>query len=463
MNNKYLNIYMTDFVMAFRRYNTSSYHVSIGGIERFTTGNSDYVETLLEQLRLYNINVELCSGSDSDSVQSFDVECQDTSIGSSFFFQYQIMGIPSLVDISSKTGIPLVCLIIMKVVAMVICKLKVLYKVVALDLDDTLWKGTLAEIGIEQIKANLHSKEGAPFISFMRFIKILAEELGVFVAICSRNDSEIVTSAINELDESIFPIKNQIDIIVANNNNKSDNIALIAHQLSVLPGSIVFIDDNKIIRDEVKTVVPDVFVPDWEDHEDLITALIAGCIFDRNELSQRSKSRRKQYQVILAEKRKNTLPSFPLQVSKDLNHKNSIELYAKSNQFNFSQQNNSFDDNSESIFFEMYREGGESLGVCSALTFRLAPDEMTVINWAMSCRFFEIGVEEAILLYITELAGLRNVLIKFHDSGLNLKVKELLTKYPGMFIDTQQQKKKKILFTCESIDTLRNRTNLRIQ
>lgn len=460
-SNKYQQVFVNDFVRVFRRYNASKYQISISGIEAFTNSDSKFVELLLEQLRLYDIHVVLCGG--YDSVQSFDVECLDISHGSSFHTQYQIQSIPSLVDLSSKTGIPLVCLIIMKVVSIVICKLKVLYKAVALDLDDTIWKGTLAEIGIDQIKANLLSKEGSSFISFMRFIRILAEELGIFVAICSRNDSEVVTTAINDLDESIFPIKNQIDCIIANNNNKSDNLTLIAQQLSILPGSIVFIDDNKIIRDEVKSVVPDVFVPEWDNHEDLMTTLIAGCIFDRNELSLKSRNRRKQYQVILAERRKNTLPSFPLLVNKDPDHKNSIELYAKSNQFNFSQNNNSFDENTESIFFELYREGGESLGVCSAITFRLTPDEMTVMNWAMSCRFFEIGVEEAVLLYITELAGLRNVFIKFHDSGLNLKVKELLTKYPGMFIDTQLPGFKKILFTCENIDTLRNRTNLRIQ
>jgi len=62
----------------------------------------------------------------------------------------------------------------MKSVAKIICEIKILYKAIVLDLDDTLWAGTLSEVGIEQIEKNMNSFEGEPFIYFMRFIKSLA-------------------------------------------------------------------------------------------------------------------------------------------------------------------------------------------------------------------------------------------------------------------------------------------------
>lgn len=461
MYKKYLDLYFRDFIGAFRRYNTSYYTISIVGLDKFIEGEVEHVNTLLEQLRLCGFAVE-CSGG-SDSSHSLEISCCDTADGSTFNTEYQIQSITSLIELSSKTDIPLPCLIIIKVIAMVIGKIKILYKAIAVDLDGTLWRGTLSEDGIEKIQKNMLSKDGYPFVSFMKFIKLLAEELGIFIAICSRNDSDSVTSAIESLDDSVFPIKNQIDCIVANDNNKSDNLKLIAQQLSILPGSIVFIDDNTIVRDEVKDDLPDICVPEWDNHEELISLLIAGCLFDRNEISTKSKNRRKQYRVILAERKKNTLPTFPIAAVRDQNHNNALELYTKSNQFNFSQRNNCFEQVAESIYFELFRDSGESLGVCSVVTFITNPDALTIVNWAMSCRFFEIGVEEAVLLFMAKRAGLRKVSIQFNDSGLNQKAKDVIVKYPDLFVISDHPGFYELLFTPENIDALSNNTNLVFQ
>ena len=139
----------------------------------------------------------------------------------------------------------------------------------------------------------------------MNFIKSLAKELGVFLAICSRNDLGKIKLAFDSIDESIFPLKNEIDCIVANYNDKSENIEAIAKQLSILPDSIVFIDDNILIRDEVRQRLPNVFVPNWAEYSDLTTQLIVACIFERNELSMNSRDRRKQYEILQLERKKN--------------------------------------------------------------------------------------------------------------------------------------------------------------
>ena len=196
--NKFENAFLIDFVGAFRHYNNSSYTVTISGLKQLSIKDSARVSSLLSQIRDYDIAVELVDC--KDSVNTLDIECVDNSNGSSFNTTYQVYDLPSLFLESSRTGIPTACLIIMKCVAKVIGKLKILYKAIALDLDDTLWNGTLSEVGIEQIERNLRSNAGTPFISFMRFVKVLAEELGVFVAICSRNSIDEVTTAIDRLD-----------------------------------------------------------------------------------------------------------------------------------------------------------------------------------------------------------------------------------------------------------------------
>lgn len=63
----------------------------------------------------------------------------------------------------------------MKIIGRLIAKLKVLYKAIVLDLDDTLWMGTLAEEKLDKIKENMHSSQVALFINFMKFVKNLAQ------------------------------------------------------------------------------------------------------------------------------------------------------------------------------------------------------------------------------------------------------------------------------------------------
>ena len=173
----------------------------------------------------------------------------------------------------------------------------------------------------------MYSEKGAPFIEFMKFIKILGNELGVFITICSRNELKLVESTIEELNDTIFPLKNQIDYIIANNNDKSENIRLVAEQLSILPSSIVFIDDNQIVRDEVRRKLTEVFVPEWKNHNELVTKLIAGCIFERIELSINSQNRKKQFRIIQTERIQNSLPKLSLKVINDNKHLESIKLY----------------------------------------------------------------------------------------------------------------------------------------
>ena len=79
-------------------------------------------------------------------------------------------------------------------------------------------------------------------------------------------------------------------------------------------------------------------------------------------------------------------------------HRDAKRLYAKSNQFktNF----NSIPQSSEekSLIFEIYRDNGEYLGICGALTYTETANSVEVVEWAISCRYFEIGLEEYIFV-----------------------------------------------------------------
>ena len=327
-------------------------------------------------------------------------------------------------------------------------------------MDDTIWNGTIGEIGIQEIEANLRSYEGKPYINFMNFVKILAEELGVFVAICSKNSTKIVQTALETFDKEIFPLKGQIDCVVANYNDKSTNIQNIAKQLSILPNSIVFIDDNPIVRDEVRKHLSGVFVPEWDNHNELITLLISCCIFDRFELSFKSRNRRRQFEILRGEKAKCSLPKLYVKINKDSDHIESSKLYAKSNQFRFARKQEQNTNEKHSVFFELYRDNGEKLGICSTITYTKIGSHFLVDNWAISCRYFEIGLEEFILLYIIQLSEGKPIYFLFQETGLNLKALELINKYPDMFVKVVDEDKLEFVFSSEMCSRLIENTNL---
>ncbi len=459
-DNPFLSIYINDFVKKFRNFNSDAFLIVITGVKCFVDKDEKYLTFLFEQLKKNNFTIAF--EGNEESITEIDITCKNITKSTSFDFKYLIQNLPAAIELSSKTDIPLVGIIIIKIVAQIISKLKILYKAIVLDLDDTLWSGTLSEVGKYKIKDNMYSEKGAPFIEFMKFIKTLGNELGVFVAVCSRNEPKMVESTLEELDNAIFPLKNQIDCVIANNNDKDQNIRVIAEQLSILPSSIVFIDDNQIIRDEVKSKFTEVFVPEWKNHSDLVTKLIAGCIFERTELSLNSQNRKKQFRIIQTERIQNSLPNLSVKVINDNKHAESIRLYSKSNQFKFSPNNDSYDDDTESLYFEIIRSNGENLGICSAITFTQKDTTFHIHNWAISCRYFEMGLEECILLHVYQISNTNKVCINHQHSEFNQKVSEMLAKYSDAFKKNVKEKTIEINFTKENIDNFTKNTNLRI-
>lgn len=457
IDNSFLCVYVNDFVKKFRNYNKDEFIIAISGLKRFIPEDDKGLTWLFEQLNENNFIIEF--EGNEESINEINISCKNITKGTSFNFKYQIQNIPTIVELSSKTDIHVVGIIITKIIAQIISKLKVLYKAIVLDLDDTLWKGTLSEVGTNKIRENMITEMGTPFIEFMKFVKTLGNELGVFIAVCSRNDSKMIESTIDKLDDTIFPLKNQIDLIIANNNDKSENIRMIAEQLSILPSSIVFIDDNQIVRDEVKRKLTEVFVPEWENHNDLVTKLIAGCIFERAELSLNSQNRRKQFRIIQTERTQNSLPTLSVKANNDINHTESIKLYSKSNQFKFSPNDNNFDD-AKSLYFEIFRENGEKLGICSAITYTHSNNTLLILNWAISCRYFEIGLEEFILKYIQNISNENKIFINYKHSEYNQKVSELFAKYSNAFLGNDKKDKIEIIITKEIADKMNNNTNL---
>lgn len=460
--NHFVNFYIDNVINAFRVYNESLFNVNIQGLGLFANKEDRTFAYLLSQLANYGFTVNLNSDDEEECFCVLTIVGENQKTGEVYSFCYNVQDLLCLIDLSSKTKVSVLCIMVMKIIAMFICRLKTLYKAVVLDLDDTLWNGTLSEEGIDQIIANQRTATGAHYIRFANFVKVLADNLGIYVAVCSRNDSKMVSKAMDVLDEEIFPLKNNIDCIVANDNDKSSNIKEIAASLSILPKSIVFIDDNELIRGEVRKNIPGICVPNWNTHEELITLLSVGCIFDRYELSLNAQGRRKQYKMIQVLRSNNHLPVLHVKAIRDPNHIIAEKLYKKTNQFNMSQQNSLFSKDVISVYFEMYRPTGESLGICSAISYIIDDDMIAVENWAISCRFFEIGLEDLVLMYLVEKADGKRLMFKYCKNEYNGKATSMIASNEE-FKCVDKNRYINYSYTQSTKEKLRSKTNLEIR
>lgn len=460
--NHFVNFYIENVIKAFRTYNDSLFSISLRGFGLLANKEDDILAYLSSQLADYGFTVNLNTNDEEECFCVITIIGKNQDTGEVYNFCYNVQDLLCLIDLSSKTQISVVCIMVMKIIALFIGRLKTLYKAVVLDLDDTLWNGTLSEDGINNIIANQRTTTGAQFIRFANFVKLLADSLGIYVAICSRNDSQMVSKTLDILNKEIFPLKNSIDCVIANNNDKSSNIKEIAANLSILPNSIVFIDDNGLIRDEVRNNIPGICVPNWNTHEELITLLSVGCIFDRYELSLNAQNRRKQYKIIQVLRSNHHLPVLHVKAIRDTNHIVAEKLYKKANQFNMSQQNSIFAQEVISVCFEIYRPNGESLGICSAISYIINDNMLTVKNWAISCRFFEIGLENLILMYLVEKANGKRIMFKYNKTEYNSKATSMIVSNKD-FNYASKNTYIEYSYTQSTKDKLRLKTNLEIK
>ncbi len=130
-------------------------------------------------------------------------------------------------------------------------------KVLALDLDNTLWGGVIGEDGMDGIKVGLEYP-GALYRSFQRVILDLYHR-GVVLAVCSKNNP----------DEAMAALQNHPGMLLRpghfaafriNWQNKAQNIRELAAELNLGIDSFAFFDDNPVERELIRSEIPEVKV-----------------------------------------------------------------------------------------------------------------------------------------------------------------------------------------------------------
>ena len=164
-------------------------------------------------------------------------------------------------------------------------------KVLALDLDNTLWGGVVGDDGAEGIVVGQEVPMGQAYCEFQEYLKA-QKQLGVLLTVCSKNDEENAIAGLNHPDGVLRP--RDFTLIKANWEPKSLNIEQTAKELNLLPESIVFVDDNPAEREIVKGTLP-CEAPPMESIEGYIRTLDKGGYFEVTNFSEDDLKRGEMY------------------------------------------------------------------------------------------------------------------------------------------------------------------------
>jgi FkbH-like protein len=285
-------------------------------------------------------------------------------------------------------------------------------KVLALDLDNTLWGGVVGDVGPGGIKFGQGSGEGEAFLAFQRYAKELSKR-GIVLAVCSKNDPEKAREPFEKRDDMVLRLPD-ISAFVANWNNKADNLRAIAERLELGLDSIVFVDDNPAERAIVRRFVPQVAVPDLpEDPSGYITAVARHRYFETTSFTQEDSARARYYSensrrkelAAAAPDLESFLGSLHMKMKvepvNELNIERSTQLVNKSNQFNLTTRRYTLAEMRSMVSssewqtrtFSLRDELGDN-GLISVILLKKQGDAFAIDTWVMSCRVLQRGVEQ---------------------------------------------------------------------
>ncbi len=166
-------------------------------------------------------------------------------------------------------------------------------KCIVVDLDNTLWGGIVGEVGPLEIKLG----PDYPGNAYREFQRVLLDYYnhGIILAANSRNNAADVDEVFEKNPYMILK-KSHFAAFLTNWKTKPENLRTIAEDLNIGLDSIVFLDDDPVNRDMVKTQLPEVLVPDFSlPPEEYARTLLDLDAFHTLKMTTEDKERGKMY------------------------------------------------------------------------------------------------------------------------------------------------------------------------
>lgn len=315
-----------------------------------------------------------------------------------------------------------------------------------LDLDNTLWGGVIGDRGPEGITLGQGDPVGEAHLEVQRTALMLRER-GVVLAVSSKNTDAIAREPFKSHPEMVLR-EQHIAVFQANWDDKASNIKAIADSLSLGLRSMVFLDDNPVERNLVRTLLPDVTVPEMpEDPALFARTLLAAGYFEAIAYSDEDRARADFYQdnarrLELKSKVAGVqgyLESLQMEIEfapfDSVSRSRITQLINKSNQFNlttrrYTEAEVQALETEQGVYTLQVRLAdvfGDN-GMISVLIARAVDEEEWAIDtWLMSCRVLGRRVEHMVLRELLEAArgqGVQRVTGLYLPTAKNALVKD---------------------------------------
>jgi len=319
-------------------------------------------------------------------------------------------------------------------------------KCLVLDLDNTLWGGTVGDDGMQRLVLGQGDALGEAFVAVQQAAVELRSR-GVILAVCSKNDPEVARAAFARHPAMVLRL-DDIAVFQANWQDKATNLQAIARTLDIGTDALVLLDDDPAERELVRMTLPEVAVPELTaDPADYPLLLLAAGYFESVNFTAEDRQRAGLYSAnaVRAELAASATDMEAYLTSLDMvlwlspfdamGRARIAQLTQRTNQFNLTTRR--YDEAALEAFekrcdvftlqIRLADRCGDN-GMISVVICTQSGTEWIIDTWLMSCRVLNRGVEEAVIDVlaaaaldrgITRLTGLylateRNGMVRDH-------------------------------------------------
>ncbi len=318
-------------------------------------------------------------------------------------------------------------------------------KVLAVDLDGTLWGGILGDDGPDGIEVS-QTPRGEAFAAFQRVIAQLASQ-GVLLAAVSKNDPAPVHEVLSSHPEMSLR-EDAFVRVVANWDPKHENLRRLAEDLNLGVDSMVFVDDSPFECGLVRHELPGVAVVQIDEDPALhIGRLLRDGWFDTRSLTAEDRVRGARYREELD--RKDFLHSFDsvqdylsrlgvrvqLDEVTDRDVPRVSQITMRTNQFNLTtvrltehEVRRLAQDPAHRVLTIRSGDRFGDNGLVGVIFTSREGDVVRIDNFLLSCRVFSRGIEQTCLAALLRLArteGATEMLASYRRTAKNDKVADL--------------------------------------
>ncbi len=317
-------------------------------------------------------------------------------------------------------------------------------KVLALDLDNTLWGGVVGEHGVEGIEIREQTATSECFKAFQEYVK-KQKSIGIMLTVASKNDHENAIAGLNHPEGVLRP--DDFIVIKANWETKDRNLVATANEMDLGIDSFVFADDNPTERALVERSIKGIAVPVFDSPAEYIRTIDRNGYFEVTNFSADDLKRNDMYKANVKRAELSTEFADYTEYLLSLDMHGEIKPFSpvymqritqltnKSNQFNLTTKRYTQpeieaaanDGKHITLYGKLSDTFGDN-GVVSVVIGEIKGDVLDIELWLMSCRVLKKNMEFAMLdTLISECneKGISKIIGHYYPTAKNGMVKNL--------------------------------------